>query len=279
MSSLGPTFGAAFIGLIASAVMYGLTLLQTFHYYRGYPRDPSPLKWLLQTDASTTVALGVQLYFARRVYQLSKNKLLTAVIVAFAIIHFALGIYFTVESFIVKSFAAYKNFIWVTCVGLGSAAVADILIAVSMCYFLRKNRTGFAKTDTLITTLMTYSINTGLMTSVIASTSVILYSAMPNNLVWISVFWMLGKLYINSFLAMLNSRESLREIVHPSDGSVVQLSNIGRESYVAKRAYRYTTDARKARPPLEVSVQMSTEERIDYIPSMKDSKDKAHDVA
>ncbi|TDL21322.1 hypothetical protein BD410DRAFT_789754 [Rickenella mellea] len=321
MSSLGPTFGAAFIGLVVSAIMYGLTLLQTFHYYRTYTRDPRLIKWWvgilwaadtlqlvlctwavywylvanfgnrtnlgiphwsieLQTDASTTVGIGVQLYFARRVYQLSKNKPLTGAIIFFAVVHFALGAYFTAYSFIHKTFASYRNLIWVSCVGLGSAATADILIAGSLCYFLRKNRTGFARTDALITTLMAYSINTGLLTSIIATTATILYAAMPNNLVWISVFWMLGKSYINSFLAMLNSRDNLREIVQPKDGSIVQLSHIrdtvARESYAAKNVYTYPMDATKTLPPpLEVTVEMATEQRTDYVPSMGSSTDKA----
>ena len=75
---------------------------------------------------------------------------------------------------------------WVTSVGLGGAAAADIMIAVSLVYFLSKSRTGFAasvitfhfsplswnlvltvvfsRTDSLITTLMIYAINTGLLT-------------------------------------------------------------------------------------------------------------------
>lgn len=34
---------------------------------------------------------------------------------------------------------------WVTCVGLGSAAASDILIAVAMCYYLYTKRTGLRR--------------------------------------------------------------------------------------------------------------------------------------
>ncbi|PPQ72296.1 hypothetical protein CVT26_007127 [Gymnopilus dilepis] len=76
---------------------------------------------------------------------------------------------------------------WVTSAGMGSAAAADITIAVSLCYYLMKSRTGFKRsvtplgsnvhstesaerpfqlnrTDSLISTLMIYSLTTGLVT-------------------------------------------------------------------------------------------------------------------
>ena len=70
----------------------------------------------------------------------------------------------------------------ITCIGLGTGTVADALIAFSMCWFLYHKRTGFARrvyfslltpqiwlifvhrTDSMIMTLMSYSINSGLLT-------------------------------------------------------------------------------------------------------------------
>jgi hypothetical protein len=62
-----------------------------------------------------------------------------------------------------------------------AGAVADLLIAASMCWYLFRKRTGFARqahpaeidavltsihrTDSIITTLMAYSINSGLVTA------------------------------------------------------------------------------------------------------------------
>ena len=66
------------------------------------------------------------------------------------------------------------------CVGMTAGALADLLIAAAMCWSLYHKRTGFARqaypvdiyavltsmhrTDFIITTLMTYSINSGLLT-------------------------------------------------------------------------------------------------------------------
>ena len=70
----------------------------------------------------------------------------------------------------------------VVCIGLGSGVLADALIAFSMCWYLYHKRTGFARhefifssfmpqiwlnfvsrTDSMIMTLMRYSINSGLL--------------------------------------------------------------------------------------------------------------------
>ena len=66
------------------------------------------------------------------------------------------------------------------CVGMTAGALADLLIAAAMCWSLYHRRTGFARqahpadtyvvltfmhrTDSMIITLMTYSISSGLLT-------------------------------------------------------------------------------------------------------------------
>ncbi|KAF8908936.1 hypothetical protein CPB84DRAFT_107261 [Gymnopilus junonius] len=289
---LDSTYGAAFIGLVASAVLYGVTLLQTFLYYKNYHTDswltktivftlwvldtahlclctialysylvtnynnPSALTrstWAmnLQTDCNGLIGLIVQCFFARRVWKLSRNFLLTAAIVIFSCIHFSLGVFFTVQGFVLVDTSRFAKLIWVTSAGMGSAAAADVTIAVSLCYYLMQNRTGFkrpfVRTDSLISTLMIYSLTTGLVTSFIAfiivvtvwciapqtcpemtktsSLSNLQFAVMPDKYVWLGFFWLIGKCYVNSILAALNSRDSLRERATPqADGTFFQLT-------------------------------------------------------
>ncbi len=47
-------------------------------------------------------------------------------------------------------------------------AVSDIGIAGTLVYLLRKSRTGFKRTETLVNRLIMFSINTGLITSMCA---------------------------------------------------------------------------------------------------------------
>jgi len=250
--SLEDTYGAALIGLIASAVLYGITLLQTYQYWRKYPDDGRLIKFLvvflwfldtlhlllcttsihtylianymnpaalgqsnwamnLQTDCNGLIGLIVECFFARRLWMLSRNPFLVGVIVVLAFVHFGLGVYFTVQGFILVDLAKFSELIWVTSAGLGSAAAADLIIAISLCYYLMKNRTGITRTDSIITTLIGYSITAGILTGIIAFLCVVLFAVMPTNYIWLAFFWSIGKLYVNSFLASLNSRKGLRE--------------------------------------------------------------------
>ncbi|KAF9454757.1 hypothetical protein P691DRAFT_804114 [Macrolepiota fuliginosa MF-IS2] len=265
--ALDTTYGSAFIGLIVAAVLYGVTLLQTFFYYKTYPKDPKVIKALvaivwfldtshlvlctiaiywylvmnfsdpdaltkttwsmnLQTDCNGLIGLIVECFFARRVWIMSGNGILTLIIVVLACVHFGLGVVFTVEEFLLVENTRFSKLIWVTSTGLGSAAAADIIIACALCYYLLKSRTGFTNTDSLIATLIGYSLTTGLITSVLAFICVVTFATMPTNYIWLAFFWVLGKCYVNSLLAALNSRDSLRERVKPREGTFLHLSHL-----------------------------------------------------
>jgi len=294
-ASLQSTFGSAFVGLVVSAVLYGVTILQTYLYYRNYPEDNKILKWMVailwvldtthlvlctisvysvlvlnfnnpdilltptwsmnvQTDFNGLIGLIVEVFYARRVWIVSRNIYLTAVILVLAVIHFGLGIVFTIGSF-ETSRANFGSLVWVTSVGLGSAAAADMLIGISLCYYLSKNRTGVKRTDNLIATLMKYSLSTGFLTGIIACAVVLTFGIMPNNFVYVAFFWLLGKCYVNSVLAALNSRESLREKAHHNlnDGSFLHLS--GMPSGALPPVMR--------KPSLSVNVEVVS--RTDYV--------------
>ena len=53
-------------------------------------------------------------------------------------------------------------------------AVADVSIAAVLIFFLQRSRTGFKKSETIINRLIIYSVNTGLLTGLVAIVSVIM---------------------------------------------------------------------------------------------------------
>ncbi|KAJ7175770.1 hypothetical protein C8R46DRAFT_1079410 [Mycena filopes] len=226
--------------------------------------DPSILvttTWcvIVQTDFNGLIGFIAECFYARRVWIVSGNAFLTAIILILSVVHFGLGIVFTVGSFETAR-ADFGQLVWVTSAGLGSAAAADMLIGTSLCWYLSKNRTGFQRTDNLITTLMKYSLTTGFLTGIIACLVVLTFGLMPNNFVYVAFFWLLGKCYVNSVLAALNSRESLRERAQPRDGSFLRMSGVvipsGITSPIATRTRRM--------PSLSVNVQTAIVTKSDY---------------
>lgn len=305
MSQLDTTYGRTFIGLVVSAILFGVTVLQTFLYYRNYPKDSKLIKWMVailwildaaqlslstvtiywylvtnfnnpealartfwsmnvQTDCNGLIGLIVECFFARRVWLLSRNYILTGAIILLSCVHFALGIVFTIDSFLLPSANDFNQLIWVTSAGLGSAAAADLLIASSLCYYLLKSRTGFSRTDSLITTLTLYSLTTGLITGVIASLVVVTFAVVPADYIWEAFFWLLGKFYVNSLLATLNSRDSLREKASPKEGTFLHLSGV----QVGTSATRGTVGL-QITTPLVVAVQKESVSKSDYAYSVQ----------
>lgn len=89
-------------------------------------------------------------------------------------------------------------------------AVVDVLIAASLCTLLQRSRTGFKKSDSMISKLMLFTVNTGLLTSIFAVLSLATFLAYPNTLIYVTFFFCLGRLYSNSLLASLNCRRIIR---------------------------------------------------------------------
>jgi len=164
-----------------------------------------------QVDVNSLVDFLVQLYYARRVYIVSNSAIIPVMIVLLSANCLGLGVVFTVRSHALKAWSRYNSLIPVTCIGLGSAVLADILIASSMCWSLYHKRTGFARTDSIIMTLMSYSINSGLLTGLLTIAVLISFAADSSNMTWEMLYWPMGKIYANSLLAMLNSRDHVRE--------------------------------------------------------------------
>ncbi|KAI0821470.1 hypothetical protein BC629DRAFT_1587735 [Irpex lacteus] len=188
---------------------------------------------VLVTSFTETV---VRCMFALRIWRLSHNVLLVVIILAITLTdlvaciskHRHLPVLYDTENnnpplavITVKAFSTtfatlnkldalfYLNF---------SAGLAgDGLVAISLCWILHQSRTGFGKTETIVTWLMTYIINTGLFTAITASLGLILFAIQPNNFIYIAVYLQLSKLYANAYLAMLNGRTALRSHANSTD--------------------------------------------------------------
>jgi len=112
----------------------------------------------------------VRCMFARRIYNLSHgNRLLTGGIVAISLVDLIVGAVITVKAFKIATYAGLEAVSTLFYVNFGSNLSADLCIAVILCYYLWRSRTGFGKTDSLIVTLILYTVNTGLLTALDAS--------------------------------------------------------------------------------------------------------------
>ncbi|KAK0486374.1 hypothetical protein IW261DRAFT_793858 [Armillaria novae-zelandiae] len=275
LPNINTILGVPYIGNLFEAMLYGITLMQTFLYFRNQRSDPWYFKVLvtavliLDTTnlimsanalyhymisnymnpaslqipvwnlfglmyVTTTIGLLVRTFYTMRIYILSgRNKVLTGVFVVLILEVFATGMVngtlglvnaVTFEVFIEKD-------LWIMYLSLASITTADVSIAVALCCLLRANRTGFKRTDSMVRTLMIYSINAGALSAITTTTTLITFTLFPNSLIYLGVFLSLGKLYSNSLLASLNVRDSVRAKgstdVSNTLGSIAAAGNTG----------------------------------------------------
>ncbi|KAF5376709.1 hypothetical protein D9615_007826 [Tricholomella constricta] len=254
MATLGNTIGAAFLGTVFAAVLYGVTNLQVYLYFQNYRNDwrvqkySVALLWVLDTiHLSLTIAAVyhylidsfgilaalelvawafklqiainviiicvVQTLYAIRVWKLGRHyqriwPILVAVVVASG---YAIGIILAVKTYNIKTFADLDEMSWVVYASFSWSTGIDIVIATAMCFYLIRSKSGFSGTNNKIMIIIRMTLISGFLTSACSLAALITYAAMPYNLVFLGIEFLLTKLYINSFLAMLNARQSVRD--------------------------------------------------------------------
>ncbi|QRV92311.1 hypothetical protein RhiJN_20329 [Ceratobasidium sp. AG-Ba] len=151
------------------------------------------------------ISSTTQSFFAWRISRLTGQNWLGFLIGFSAFIQLAAGLGSTIGASIVRDFNRFQELKAAVITWLGLSALTDVVITCSLTWYLHTNRTGFPKTDDIITRLVRLTVQTGLITTVWASVDLALYLglASPSHL-----FFQLPlcKLYTNSLMSTLNSR-------------------------------------------------------------------------
>ncbi|KII84203.1 hypothetical protein PLICRDRAFT_374292 [Plicaturopsis crispa FD-325 SS-3] len=166
----------------------------------------------LQIAVNICVILSVQTFYSVRLLKLNKgqSKWVLALVALILIVAYGIGITECYEVFTVHSITEVNRIQTETYMSLACICIVDVLIAATSCIVLSRYRTGMSSTDSVITTLMLYVMNTGVLTSVCSLVSIITYAVYPNDLVFLSIEIVSSKLYVNSYMAMLNARRHLK---------------------------------------------------------------------
>ncbi|KAH9840605.1 uncharacterized protein C8Q71DRAFT_415261 [Rhodofomes roseus] len=253
------TLGAAFLGHFATAILYGITSLQAFTYFKQYFRDPPLLRllvlvlWILDTLHAAMITYAMYFYmvinfadplivlrpvwsvwgmimisnlsniivrgiFCHRLWRLSrKSWILPAFVATLSLYIIVDAFYFAVRGLHIDSYLEIHQFSWVLYVGFTFEVIADFVITVAQYLYLRRFRTGIRFTDSVVSVLMLYCVNTGLLTSVCALLCLITYATLPDMYVYFAFYFVLSKLYVNSVLANLNARAIIVETMAPQN--------------------------------------------------------------
>ncbi|KAI0695204.1 hypothetical protein C8T65DRAFT_665701 [Cerioporus squamosus] len=188
--SLNDTYGALLLGSFAGLISYGILVHQAYRYFRVYSGDKLINKAALDTLQNLVIIHACYTYLISDYFK------------PLALLR---GIWFTVPG---QTFAEYQRFYWIDSAACGAAIVSDSLTAGVLIVTLSRQRTPYEETNTLLNTLIIYTINTGAIVNALA---IVFALARPNTMEWIAIELLAVRLYTNSVLAVLNSRKSLRE--------------------------------------------------------------------
>ncbi|KZT20693.1 hypothetical protein NEOLEDRAFT_829321 [Neolentinus lepideus HHB14362 ss-1] len=123
------------------------------------------------------------------------------------------GVEITTIYFICKmnTLEQVHKYSWIVYLTYGTCAVVDIAIAATFCWIIGAHRTGYIKSDSIINRIIVYVLGSGALTSAFDIVCLTISAAMPNNFVSIGVGFSSNNLYVNSCLALLTSRDSLKQ--------------------------------------------------------------------
>ncbi|KAF8886199.1 hypothetical protein BD779DRAFT_1531450 [Infundibulicybe gibba] len=178
--------------------------------------------FILQEIVGVIAGVIVKASFALRVWRFSgRNVYITGLIFVLTFAQLGLAIVYTIKAFALPSVFAASRIRVLGSISLATGAVTDIITAVSLCYFLNKLRTGYSTSDSLVDSLCRYAINTGVLTSFLSLTTLVLYDVLPDtNLAFVATYFILSKLYATSYIATLNTRRTTRSRLGTSERAV-----------------------------------------------------------
>ncbi|KAF9046281.1 hypothetical protein BJ165DRAFT_1527394 [Panaeolus papilionaceus] len=227
--------GWMFIGFFVNVLLLGIMITQVYIYFTQYKSDKAWIKifvaalfaadvvqtififvylhrtlitsfgdienlskadWLFATDPALTgiIASAVQLFFAWRVYVLTKTWIYTFIIFALAMAGGVASIVTAVEVGRTPTFTEFQRFQATVIVWLAAEAVAD-----------RKHKSGFKRSDMMVDRIIRITVQTGLLTMIVASLDLLFFLIDPTGTHLLFNF-PLCKLYSNSLMSSLNSR-------------------------------------------------------------------------
>ncbi|KAF8754935.1 hypothetical protein RHS01_05759 [Rhizoctonia solani] len=133
--------------------------------------------WWFNVEPVMTVMISstTQGFFAWRIAKLTGQPWMGWGIALSAFIQFAAGLSSTIGAFIVQDFARFQELKAAVITWLGLSALTDVVITCILSWYLHTHRTGFSKTDDIITRLVRLTVQTGLITTLWATTDLILY--------------------------------------------------------------------------------------------------------
>jgi hypothetical protein len=197
---------------LAQTILYTKMAFQ--EYAAGFGNDLAleevGLLWFAAPVLTAIVSFVVQIFYAYRIRVFTQSNFIPIVVTLLALLQLAGGIAEGVIGQQISLFSSnlsLKKIYISTGVWNGCSAACDLVIAASMTYSLSRRKTPWKATQRIIQKLIRLIIATGVLTAAVSIVNLILF-VLPGNhpTYYQTTTAILGKLYSNSMMVVLNSR-------------------------------------------------------------------------
>ncbi|KAJ7218204.1 hypothetical protein C8J57DRAFT_1395387 [Mycena rebaudengoi] len=157
-------------------------------------------------------AFIVQMYFGYCISVLNpRAKIVSATIVLLGLVSLGSAIAQIIRTRQVGFYSSLKLEKPITVTTQSASTLAcDIVITAALVYTLRGSKSDIKGTNTMLSALIVNAVNRGMLTAVSALINMTLFVVRPDTFYFFLGLVPSGKLYMNSMLATLNSREHVR---------------------------------------------------------------------
>ncbi|KAF9007856.1 hypothetical protein BDQ17DRAFT_1350094 [Cyathus striatus] len=246
--------------------LYGVLSSQVYLYYLSFPSDKWSIKVLsvLNTyDAvvafasdfgninalaeghlsflaapilTGAIALIVQMFYAFRIYVLTKTRIFPLLIATLSVMQCSSGFVSGILEVPIGNLLEIPHYKRMTFTEGGwviTSGVCDMIIAMCMWYQVYDySKNGISrKTQSLLVRVVRLIIGTGAMTATVAVVAAVLFARNPSGVTYTTPCVILAQLYSNSMLVVLNNRLRLKE-THKLTGSTLATDDIELRSSV-----------------------------------------------
>lgn len=163
----------------------------------------------LQVSVNVVVVLIVQSLYTMRVWLLAgyHGGVLGYIVVLAVASGFAVGILLACLLYTIRTYTELSKISWSINAAISVSTLIDSVIAAAMCYYLVKSKGLRPELNSRISTIIQCILGSGLLTSACSLSTLFSYNLLPKTFVFLALQFLLTKLYVGSYLAMLNARE------------------------------------------------------------------------
>ncbi|KAH8825847.1 hypothetical protein DL96DRAFT_1711642 [Flagelloscypha sp. PMI_526] len=211
---------------------------------QGIISEPPLWAFIFQQTFGTIVGTIVKLVFTLSSFfgeVSNRNYFVTGFNAAIITVQFVVGMIYTKRAFDLPNFQNTEALKDTATLALAFGAAADLLVAITLTWYISQLKTGYAESDSLVNRLIVYGLATGGLSGLLSLLTLILSNVKAMTWMFVASFIVLSKVLAMSLMASLNTRKKASVSLLPRISSrprpSLSYTATERKSYVPEGAF------------------------------------------